>query len=71
MSYTYDIKTSQKDNRSTVCLSVCHLMFLIINLFLSTFLIAHIYSLTSNLYSYVLNVGIYQLSSYGWPFGKK
>ena len=65
MSYTYDIQTSQKDNRSTISLSVCHLMYSIINLFLSTFLIAHIYSLTTDLYSYALNVGIYQLSCYG------
>ena len=65
MPYTYDIKTSQKDNRSTISLSVCHLMYSIINLFLTTFLIAHIYTLTSDLYSYALNVGIYQLSCYG------
>lgn len=68
MSYTYDIQTSQKDNRSTISLSVCHLMYSVINLFLSTFLIAHIYSLTTNLYSYAINVGIYQLSTYGFMF---
>ena len=64
MGYSYDIATSQKDNRSMIGLSVCHLLYGVINLFLSTFLIAHIYSLTSDLYSYVLNVGIYQLSTY-------
>ena len=65
MGFTYDIKTSQEDKRSTVCLSVCHLLYAIINMFVSTFLIAHIYSLTDNLFSYALNVGIYQLSTYG------
>ena len=64
MGYSYDIATSQKDKRSMVGLSVCHLMYTIINLFISTFLIAHIYSLTTDLFSYVLNVGIYQLSTY-------
>ncbi len=64
MVYKYDIKTSKKDTCSTVCLSVCHLMFSAINIFLSTFLIAHIYSLTNDLYSYVLNVGFFQLSTY-------
>ncbi len=65
MGFSYDIKTSQADKRSTVCLSVCHLLYAIINLFVSTFLIAHIYSLTTDLFSYALNVGIYQLSTYG------
>ena len=64
MGYTYDITTSKKDKRSMVGLSVCHLLYTVINLFISTFLIAHIYSLTTDLFSYVLNVGIYQFSSY-------
>ncbi len=68
MAYTYDIKTSQKDNRSTICLSVCHLIYTVVNLFLSTFLVAHIYSLTDNIYSYAMNVGIYELTTYGIMF---
>ena len=64
MGYSYNIETSKHDKKSTIGLSVCHLMFSVINLFLSTFLIAHIYTLTDNLYSYVFNVGIYQLSAY-------
>lgn len=64
MGYSYNIETSKKDMGSTIGLSVCHLLFNIINLFLSTFLIAHIYTLTTDLFSYVLNVGIYQLSTY-------
>lgn len=64
MSYTYDINTSKNDKRSTICLSVCHSMYSIINLFITTFLIAHIYSLTTDLFSYAITVGIYQLSSH-------
>lgn len=64
MGFSYDITTSKHDKRSTVGLSVCHLLYSVINLFISTFLIAHIYTLTSDLYSYALNVGIYQLSTY-------
>ena len=64
MGYSYNIETSKHDKKSTVGLSICHLMFSVINLFLSTFLIAHIYTLTNDLYSYVFNVGIYQLSAY-------
>lgn len=65
MAYTYDIETSKKDNLSTNCLTTCHILFNIINLFLSTFLVAHIYSLTTDIYEYILNVGLYQLSTYG------
>lgn len=64
MGYTYDINTSKKDKCSTICLSSCHLLFSIINLFLSTFLIAHIYTLTSDIYSYIFNVGLFQLTNY-------
>ena len=39
-------------------------MYTVINLFVSTFLIAHIYTLTDNLYSYVINVGLYEISCY-------
>lgn len=63
-AYTYDITTSKKDNRATVCLSVCHLIYAVINMFLSTFLVAHIYSLTTDIFSYAVNVGIYQISTY-------
>jgi len=64
MTYTYDISTSKKDNRSTVCLSVCHLLFSIISLFTSTFLVAHIYSLTDDIFEYTLNVALYEFSAY-------
>lgn len=64
MSYTYDINTSKIDKKSTIGLSICHLLSVIINLFTTTFLIAHIYSLTTNLFQYAINVGIFQLSTY-------
>ena len=68
MGYTYDIATSQKDKKSTIGLSVCHIVHKIIEVFVSTFLIAHIYSLTTNLYSYAINVAIYQMSAYACMF---
>ena len=64
MAFTYDITTSKKDVRSTTCLTISHLLFSVINLFLSTFLIAHIYSLTDNMFEYAINVGLYEVSSY-------
>ena len=62
--YTYDIKTSKKDNGSTISLSACHVIYSIINLFLSTFLVAHIHSLTDNIYDYAIKVGLYQIVTY-------
>lgn len=64
MGYTYNINTSKADKKSTIALTLCHLIYTIVNIFITTFLIAHIYSLTSNLYQYAMNVAIYQLSSY-------
>lgn len=64
MSYTYDIATSKKDIRSTVALSVCHILHTIIKLFLSTFLIAHIYSFCEDIYTYAANVALYQMFTY-------
>lgn len=64
MSYTYDATKSKKDMGSMVSLSICHLIFSIINMFSSTFLVAHIYTLTDNVFSYIMNVGIFQLSTF-------
>ncbi len=64
MAYTYNISTSKEDKKSTICLSTCHILFSIINLFVSTFLVAHIYSQTANIFDYAVNVGIYNLTTY-------
>ncbi len=64
MGYNYDISTSKKDKTSTMALAICHLFYSAINIFLSTFLIAYIYSLTSDLYSYVAKVGLFQMFTY-------
>ena len=64
MTYTYDINTSKKDTRSTICLSTCHSIHSIVKLFLSTFLVAHIHSLTDNIYDYAIKVGLYQIVTY-------
>lgn len=64
MTYQYNIATSKKDSRSNVCLLVCHALTDIITLFLSTFLIAHIYSVTQGVSNYIFNVGVYETSMY-------
>ena len=64
MSYTYDINTSKQDKRSSVCLFSCHTLYNIIVLFVSTFLVAHVYSLSDNVFDYIKNVAIYEMSQY-------
>lgn len=68
MGYEYNIQTSKKDSVSTVSLMSCHTMYSIINIFVSTFLVAHIYSFTSDTFSYIQNVAIFQLCTYGMMF---
>ena len=63
-TYNYDVNAVKNDKTSAVGLSVCHLLYNIINMFFATFLVAHIYTLTTDIFAYVLNVGIYQLSMY-------
>ncbi len=64
MAFVYDISTSKKDNSANVCLQICHLFYCIINLFLSTFLVAYIYDLTNGIFDYIYNVAIYNLFIY-------
>lgn len=64
MSYTYDIKTSKEDVASKNCLFWVHMLSNIVNLFVSTFLVAHIYSFNGNTYAYLFNVGIYNIFNY-------
>ena len=45
-------------------LLICHLLCLIINLFITTFLVAHIYSFNGDTYAYLFNVGLYNMFHY-------
>ena len=64
MSYQYNIQTSKKDLRSSICLFIDHKLATIVKLFLSTFLVAYIYSFSENIFNYILNVGLYEIASY-------
>ena len=65
MAFTYDINNPKKDKASSVCLLTTHTISEIINLFLSTFLVGYVYSLSSNVSNYIFNVGIYYVTMYG------
>lgn len=64
MAYSYDIHTSKKDKRSTICLFSTHSISSIVNLFISTFLVAQLYSYTDNIYSYIINVCAFEGITY-------
>lgn len=60
-------KTKEKSlnyDTSQNSLMICHLLDVIVKLFVSTFLVAHIYSFNGNTYEYLLNVGIYNMCHY-------
>lgn len=64
MAYQYNINTSKKDNHSSICLLLCHKLTEIVDLFLSTFLVAYIYNFCGDIYEYINNVGLYELCTY-------
>lgn len=64
MAYTYDINHTCVDKKSKNCLFVSHSLSNIISLFVTTFLVAHIYSFSGDTYSYLFNVAIYNISLY-------
>ena len=63
--FVYDQNAGIADNRSKNCLFMCYSITQIIALFASTFLIAHIYSFSGDIYSYIFNVCVYNLVVYG------
>jgi len=60
MGFTYDIITAKSDKKSAIGIYICHIIDNLIELFLSTFLIAHIYSYSTDIYDYLLKVSIYE-----------
>lgn len=64
MAFTYDVNAVHKDKHSSWCLLICHMLITIINMFISTFFVAHIYTLSGDIFEYVKNVGIYYLIAY-------
>lgn len=64
MAFVYNISTSKKDIKANVCLQICHLFYTVIDLFLSTFLVAYIYDLTTGTFDYIYSVGMYNLFIY-------
>ena len=64
MSYNYDINHTQVDNKSKNCLLINNTLYTIVNLFVTTFLVAYIYSFNGDTYAYLFNVGVYNIFLY-------
>ena len=70
MAYTYEMNHAESKNNSAFnCLLTTHTLNSIISLFVTTFLIAHIYSFNGNTYDYLFNVAIFNIVYYvGYAF---
>ncbi|MBP3432008.1 MAG: MFS transporter [Clostridia bacterium] len=64
MAYNYDINHTEVDKRAQRCLLTSHTLAQIVNLFVTTFLVAHIYSFNGNTYDYLFNVAVYNIFLY-------
>lgn len=64
MAYTYDINANIGNNKAKNCLITCNTLNSIVDLFVTTFLIAHIYSFNGNTYDYLFNVAVYNIFIY-------
>jgi len=64
MEFSYKENSGINDKVSRNCLFTCHSIFQIIGVFISTFLIAHIYKFSGDIYDYIFKVCIFNLSAY-------
>lgn len=64
MSYTYDLEHSHHDKRASIGLHICHTINTINELFLSTFLIAYIYSFSTDIFDYIFKATYYEIVTY-------
>lgn len=64
MAFQYNIEHERKKNSAYSCLLTTHTLNSITNLFVTTFLIAYIYSFNGNTYDYLFNVAIFNIAYY-------
>lgn len=64
MEYSYSACEKKNNNTAFNCLLATHTLNAIVSLFVSTFLIAHIYSFNGDTYSYLFNVAIFNITYY-------
>ncbi len=62
--YVYDINKKHSDKTSKNFLLGCHIFKKITSLFVSTFLIGHIYSFSGDIFGYIRNVAVFNIFVY-------
>ena len=62
--YVYDINRKHSDKSSKNFLLACHIFKKITSLFVSTFLIGHIYSFSGDIFGYIRNVAVFNIFVY-------
>ena len=64
MGYTYDSSHAGAQKTAHKYLLTTHSLNSIVNLFVTTFLVAHIYTFSTDLYNYLFNVSIFSIAYY-------
>ncbi len=64
MAYEYSVNAVKNDKKARTCLFSCHALATVVNLFVSTFLVAHIYSFEGGVFNYIYNVAFFNLVAY-------
>ena len=68
MAYSYNITTSKKDTKANICLFSCHTILTIVDLFISTFLVAYIFQYCATTSEYIVAVGQFYITNYAFNF---
>lgn len=64
MGYNYDIATSKKDGHANRGLGFCHTLAKAVDIFVSTFLIAHLYSFSTSAFDYCFKASLFEVIGY-------
>lgn len=64
MAYEYSVNTVKNDKTARTCLFSCHALATVVNLFVSTFLVAYIYSFQGGIFNYIYNVAFFNFIAY-------
>ena len=62
--YVYDANIKHSDKSSKKYLLICHMFKTITSIFISTFLIGHIYTFSGNIFDYTFNVAVFNIFVY-------
>ena len=68
MTYTYDLEKSHHDKNASIGLYICNTINTINELFLSTFLVAYMYTFSTDIFDYIFKVTYFEIVTYVMMF---